>query len=73
MIDPAVLRDHPDLVRSLILSEPGLGTVLADRPGGAEAIAEQHAGWTVVGQKTIRLLTVHVVDKGKPLYDWVRK
>ncbi len=41
-------RDHPDLVRSLILSEPGLGTVLADRPGGAEAIAEQHAAWTVV-------------------------
>jgi quercetin dioxygenase-like cupin family protein len=32
-----------------------------------------HAGWTVVGQKTIKLLTVHIVDKGKPLYDWVKK
>jgi quercetin dioxygenase-like cupin family protein len=32
-----------------------------------------HAGWTVVGDKTIKLLTVHVVDKGKPLYDTVKK
>lgn len=32
-----------------------------------------HAGWTVVGDKTIRLVTVHVVDKGKPLYDAVKK
>ncbi|HUP48152.1 MAG TPA: cupin domain-containing protein [Thermoanaerobaculia bacterium] len=27
-----------------------------------------HAGFQVVGEKTLRLLTVHVVDKGKPLY-----
>ena len=28
-----------------------------------------HGGFKVVGDKTIKLLTVHVVDKGKPLYD----
>ncbi|MCE5263507.1 MAG: cupin domain-containing protein [Deltaproteobacteria bacterium] len=28
-----------------------------------------HAGWKVVGDTTIKLFTVHVVDKGKPLYD----
>jgi quercetin dioxygenase-like cupin family protein len=28
----------------------------------------KHGGWKVVGNKTIKLLTVHVVDKGKPLY-----
>lgn len=28
-----------------------------------------HAGWKVVGDSPIRLLTVHIVDKGKPLYD----
>ena len=28
-----------------------------------------HAGWKVVGDSTIRLFTVHIVDKGKPLYD----
>ena len=32
-----------------------------------------HAGFKVVGDKTIKLLTVHVVDKGKPLYDSVKK
>ena len=32
-----------------------------------------HAGWTVVGDKTLKLLTVHIVDKGKPLYDTVKK
>lgn len=28
-----------------------------------------HAGWKVVGDSTIKLFTVHIVDKGKPLYD----
>jgi hypothetical protein len=27
----------------------------------------------LVGDKTVKLVTVHVVDKGKPLYDWVGK
>jgi len=30
-----------------------------------------HAGFRIIGDRTIKLLTVHVVDKGKPLYDWV--
>lgn len=28
-----------------------------------------HAGYVVVGDTPLRLFTVHVVDKGKPLYD----
>lgn len=28
-----------------------------------------HGAFKVIGDKTIKLLTVHVVDKGKPLYD----
>lgn len=28
-----------------------------------------HGAYKVVGDKAIKLLTVHVVDKGKPLYD----
>jgi hypothetical protein len=31
-----------------------------------------HAGFTVVGDRPLRLLTVHVVDKEKPLYEWVK-
>ena len=29
-----------------------------------------HAGFTVVGDQPLKLLTVHVIDKGKPLYEW---
>ena len=29
----------------------------------------KHAGFTVVGDSSLKLFTVHVVDKGKPLYD----
>ena len=32
-----------------------------------------HAGFTVVGDKTLKLFTVHIVDKGKPMYDMVKK
>ena len=32
-----------------------------------------HAGFTVVGDKTIKVFTVHIVDKGKPLYDVTKK
>lgn len=28
-----------------------------------------HGGFKVIGDKTIKLLLVHIVDKGKPLYD----
>ncbi len=28
-----------------------------------------HGGYTVVGDKSLKVLTVHIVDKGKPLYD----
>ena len=28
-----------------------------------------HGGFTVVGDTALKLLTTHVVDKGKPLYD----
>ena len=31
-----------------------------------------HAGFTVVGDQPLRLLTVHVVDKSKPPYEWAR-
>lgn len=31
-----------------------------------------HGGWQAVGDKPIKLYTVHVVDKGKPLFDGIR-
>ena len=32
-----------------------------------------HGGFTVVGDTSLRLFTVHVVEKGKPLYDFVKE
>lgn len=32
-----------------------------------------HGAYKVVGDKPIKLLTVHIVDKGKPLYDTLPK
>lgn len=31
-----------------------------------------HAGFKVVGEQPLKLFTVHIVDKGKPLYEWVK-
>ena len=31
-----------------------------------------HAGYKVVGPGNLILFTTHIVDKGKPLYDWVK-
>jgi quercetin dioxygenase-like cupin family protein len=41
-------------------------------PTGATGINRRdvpHGAFKVVGDKAIRLLTVHIVDKGAPLYD----
>jgi quercetin dioxygenase-like cupin family protein len=32
----------------------------------------KHAGFTVVGDTSLKLFTVHVVDKDKPLYDYAQ-
>ena len=33
----------------------------------------QHAGFKVVGETSLILLTVHIVDKGKPVYEYVKQ
>jgi quercetin dioxygenase-like cupin family protein len=41
-------------------------------PAGATGINRRdvpHGAFKVIGDKTIRLLTVHIVDRGAPLYD----
>ena len=32
----------------------------------------KHGGFKVVGDSSLKLFTVHVVDKGKPLYDYAK-
>ncbi|GAC1692521.1 MAG: hypothetical protein PVS2B3_01330 [Steroidobacteraceae bacterium] len=32
----------------------------------------KHAGFTIIGDRSLKLFTVHIVDKGKPLYDYAQ-
>lgn len=44
-------------------------------PTGAAILFErnqQHAGFKIVGDTPLKIYAVHTVDKGKPLYDWVK-
>jgi quercetin dioxygenase-like cupin family protein len=41
-----------------------------DRPAGQAGVNVRevpHAGYKVVGDKSLKILTVHIVDKGKPM------
>jgi hypothetical protein len=41
-------------------------------PAGGLLRDAVHGGFRVVGPGNLILFTVHTVDKGKPLYDWVK-
>jgi hypothetical protein len=46
---------------------PGSLVALAPRNDGRNVRDVAHAGYTVAGDKAMKLLTVHIVDKGKPM------
>jgi quercetin dioxygenase-like cupin family protein len=58
----------------------GAAIQVPDKPGGTLATGTtllnlrdiDHAGFTVVGDTSLKLFTVHIVDKGKPLYEYVQ-
>ena len=55
------------------VQSPGKDPVLLAT--GATAINlrdAKHAGFVVVGEAPLKLFTVHVVDRGKPLYDYTK-
>jgi quercetin dioxygenase-like cupin family protein len=48
------------------------GQAPKERPTGERGINRRgvpHAGYTVMGDRTLRILSVYVVDKGKPLQE----
>lgn len=48
------------------------GQAPKERPTGERGINKRgvpHAGYTVVGDKTLKILSVYIVDKGKPLQE----
>ena len=61
------------VIEGATLEIPG-GTQIPFPTGAATINARDvpHAGFKVVGDKTLKMLTVHIVDKGKPVMELVK-
>jgi anti-sigma factor ChrR (cupin superfamily) len=53
-----------------MVQSPGKDPIELKAGPGMNLRDVDHAGWKVVGDKPIKIITVHVVDKGKPLYQF---
>lgn len=61
------------VVQGAMVQSPGRDP--APLPTGASLLNlrdVKHGGFKVVGDTPLKLFTVHIVDKGKPLYDYTR-
>lgn len=61
------------VVQGAMIQNPGQAPTML--PTGAPILNLRdvpHGGFKVVGPGNLILFTVHTVDKGKPLYDWVK-
>lgn len=54
--------------------QPPGGDPIEMKPGATQHFAREvpHGGFAVVGEDTIKVLTIHIVDKGKPLVELVK-
>jgi quercetin dioxygenase-like cupin family protein len=67
---------HPGIdvayvVQGSMIQVPGEEPVMLET--GASAINLRdvwHAGFEIVGDQPLKIFSVHIVDKGKPLYEW---
>jgi quercetin dioxygenase-like cupin family protein len=74
--DSLALHSHHGVEAAYVLQGASVqyaGKAPVTLPTGATVLNlrdVQHAGFTVVGGTSLKLFTVHIVDKGKPLYDF---
>lgn len=76
--DTITLHSHHGLeavyvVQGTTVELPGKGS--RELATGASLLNQRdipHTGFTVRGPGSLKLFTVHIVDKGKPLYEYVR-
>ena len=60
------------VLQGTLVQSPGQAPVLLATGTSVLSLRDvPHGGFTVIGAQPLRLYTVHVVDKGKPLYEWV--
>jgi quercetin dioxygenase-like cupin family protein len=72
------LHTHPGIetvyvIQGAMIQAPGKDPMML--PTGATSLFQRdvkHAGFKVVGETPLKLFTVHIVDKGKPLYDYTK-
>ena len=58
------------VIQGTKIQPPGKDPV--DLPTGAPVLNLRdvmHGGYKIAGEQSLKLFTVHIVDKGKPLYD----
>jgi quercetin dioxygenase-like cupin family protein len=61
------------VVQGTMVQLPGKEPMMLETGSPAMNLRDvPHAGFTVVGDQPFKIFTVHIVDKGKPLYDWVK-
>jgi len=61
------------IVQGASVQLPGKEPMMLPTGGTAMNLRDvKHAGYRVVGDTSLKLFTVHVVDKGKPLYDYAK-
>ncbi len=61
------------VVQGAMVQVPGQAPMML--PTGAPILNLRdvpHGGFKIVGPGSLILFTVHTVDKGKPLYDWIK-
>jgi quercetin dioxygenase-like cupin family protein len=60
------------VLQGALVQFPGQAPIMMQTGTVIVSLRDQpHGGFTVVGQQPLKLFTVHVVDKGRPLYQWV--
>jgi quercetin dioxygenase-like cupin family protein len=76
--DTLARHTHPGeeavyVIEGATLEAPG-GKQIPFLTGAATINARDvpHAGFKVVGDKPLKMLTVHIVDKGKPVTEWMK-
>ena len=61
------------VIQGALIAVPGKDPIMLQTGGSSTTLRDvPHAGFKVVGDQPLRLYTVHIVDKGKPLYQWVK-
>jgi len=65
--------DTAYVLQGTMIQPPGKAPVMVETGSSVLNLrGVAHGGFKVTGDKPLRLFTVHVVDKGKPLYEYVK-